>query len=116
MFLTHQVGAELRKLAFFKGREAVPQFLARHQRQHRVAQILQPLVVDFTGNLSRVAVAGCALMRVRRVGQRTKQQLASPEAMSQGFLEIGEFARLHGKLKAKSKGQKSKDKGKNDPE
>src|SRR5208337_686738 len=85
---------QLRKFAFAKMRKALEQFLARHQRQHRIPQKFQLLVVAHFV----LAVAGLLrflLARLRTVRDRLFNDCAPPEMVAQPLFQRRDFPFLH---------------------
>ena len=94
MPLAHQVRPQLRKLALPELRKPLEQLFAGHQRQHRISQKLQLLVVaDRVLALARLL--RFLLSRLRAVRDRLLNHRPPPEVIAQSFFERRDFPFLH---------------------
>src|ERR1051326_1477118 len=94
MPFAHQMSAEFGKLALPELRKPLVEFLARHQRQHGVAEKLQLLIVADLAlgvpSLLRFLLAGLRTVRFRLLNHR-----APPEVIPQSLFQRRDFPFLH---------------------
>ncbi len=94
MPLADQVRPQLRKLTFAKMWEALKEFFAGHQRQHRIAQKLELLVVA-DGVLAVARLLRFLFSRLRTVGDRLLNYRPTPEMVPEPFFQRRNFPFLH---------------------
>src|SRR5207302_3529533 len=86
--------SQLRQFTFPKLRKALQQFFARHQRQHRIPQKLQLLVVaDLVLALARLL--RFLLPRLRTVRDRLFNDGSPAEMVAQPFFQRRDFTFFH---------------------
>ena len=94
MTLADQVGAQFRKLTFAKMRESPEKFFTGYQRQDRVPEKLQLLVVLRLRTVFR-QLQSLKLARLRTVSQRLTDQLGMLKVISQLSFQRGNFSCFH---------------------
>src|SRR6266568_3069495 len=88
------MSSQLRKFTFPKLRKALKQFFARHQRQHRISQEFQLLVVaDLVLALARLL--RFLLPRLRTVRDRLFNDGSPAEMVAQPFFQRRDFPFFH---------------------
>src|SRR5207302_6352348 len=102
MPLAHYMRTQLGKIALAKLRKALEQFLAGHQRQNRVAQKFQLLVVvDLILALPRLL--RLLLSRLRAVGEGLLNHRPAVEVVAQRRFQRSDFPFLHDETTGSSK-------------
>ena len=92
--LAHHMGAQLRKFALAKLRKALKQFFAGHQRQNRVPQKLQLLVV-VDPVLALPRLLRLLLPRLRTVSNGLLDHRPAAEVVAQRRFQRGDFPFFH---------------------